>query len=105
MGGMCVDADAQPPIESTGEADHGPIILEAEDGTRFSAYEASSRKGPTPAAVIVLPDIRGLFPFYEQLAVRFAEAEHDADAIDYVGRTDGTDERRADIDPNAPLAQ
>lgn len=105
MGGMCVDADAQPPIESTGEADHGPIILEAEDGTRFSAYEARSRNGPTPAAVIVLPDIRGLFPFYEQLAVRFAEAGHDAVAIDYFGRTAGTDERPPDFDFNAHVAQ
>jgi carboxymethylenebutenolidase len=39
--------------------------------------------------VVVLPDVRGLFRFYEQLAERFAAAGHPAIAIDYFGRTAG----------------
>lgn len=95
---MCVDADATPPIESTGEALQRSLILRASDGTDFRAFEATSGEEPTAKAVIVLPDVRGLFPFYEQLAVRLAEAGYDAVAIDYFGRTAGTDERPADFD-------
>jgi carboxymethylenebutenolidase len=39
--------------------------------------------------VVVLPDVRGLFRFYEQLAERFAAAGHPAIALDYFGRTAG----------------
>lgn len=95
---MCVDADAQPPIPSSGGASTRAIILEADDGTDFNAFQAAAPGGPTPAAVIVLPDVRGLFPFYESLAIRFAEAGHDAVAIDYFGRTAGTDPRDDDFD-------
>ena len=39
--------------------------------------------------MVVLPDVRGLFRFYEQLAERFAAAGYPAIAIDYFGRTAG----------------
>lgn len=94
---MCVDADAQPPIPSTGGATTRHLLLEAGDGTSFNAYEALAADGPTAAAVIVLPDVRGLFPFYENLAARFAEAGHDSVAIDYFGRTAGTGHRDEDF--------
>ncbi len=42
---------------------------------------------------MVLPDVRGLYRFYEELAVRLAEAGHDAIAIDYFGRTAGIGHR------------
>lgn len=51
--------------------------------------------------MIVLPDVRGLAPFYEELALRFAEAGIDSIAIDYYGRTAGAERRGADFD-NAP---
>jgi carboxymethylenebutenolidase len=47
---------------------------------------------------VVLPDVRGLHPFYEDLATRFAEAGVHAVAIDYFGRTAGTGPRGDDFD-------
>ncbi len=47
---------------------------------------------------MVLPDVRGLHPFYEELALRFAEAGVDAIAIDYFGRTAGVGKRGADFE-------
>lgn len=94
---MCVDSDAEPPVASSGDATTRTLVLEAADGTRFNAFEATATGGPTTSAVIVLPDVRGLFPFYEGLATRFAEAGHDAIAIDYFGRTAGTEARGSDF--------
>ena len=62
------------------------LTLTSADGTEFSAYLAARR---APTGVVVLPDVRGLFRFYEQLAERFAAAGHPAIAIDYFGRTAG----------------
>ena len=47
---------------------------------------------------MILPDVRGLYLFYEELALRFAEAGIDALAIDYFGRTAGVAKRDADFD-------
>jgi len=41
----------------------------------------------------VLPDVRGLYGFYEQLALRFAERGYAAVAFDYFGRTAGVSKR------------
>src|SRR6188472_4295193 len=60
--------------------------LTSADGTEFSTYLARA-EGAT--GVVVLPDVRGLYRFYEQLAERFADAGHAAIAIDYFGRTAG----------------
>src|SRR4051794_14742315 len=62
------------------------LTLSSADGTEFSAYLARA-EGAT--GVVVLPDVRGLFRFYEQLAERFADAGHPAIAFDYFGRTAG----------------
>jgi carboxymethylenebutenolidase len=48
---------------------------------------------PGGAGVVVLPDVRGLYRFYEELALRFAERGHAAVAIDYFGRTAGVGKR------------
>lgn len=64
------------------------LELSSADGTRFSAALAqapSSRGG----GVVILPDVRGLYPFYSELAERFAEAGYHAIALDYFGRTAG----------------
>ncbi|MGD2060217.1 MAG: dienelactone hydrolase family protein, partial [Acidimicrobiia bacterium] len=61
----------------------------------FTAFEAFGDE-PSDAAVVVLPDVRGLFRFYEDLASRFASAGHDSVAIDYFGRTAGLGERSND---------
>ena len=47
---------------------------------------------------MILPDIRGLYRFYEELALRFAELGHRAVAFDYFGRTAGVAKRGDDFD-------
>jgi carboxymethylenebutenolidase len=48
--------------------------------------------------MVILPDVRGLHPFYKELAQRFAEAGVDAVAIDYFGRTAGLGDRGGAFD-------
>lgn len=102
---MSVDPDAQPPVASSGDATTRTLVLEAADGVRFNAFEATQAGNPSASAVIVLPDVRGLFPFYEGLATRFAEAGHDAIAVDYFGRTAGTEPRGPDFEFMDHVAQ
>jgi carboxymethylenebutenolidase len=89
---MCFPFDAVPPEIPAGHrsiaggAAGEALTLTSADGTEFSAYLARA-EGPT--GVVVLPDVRGLFRFYEQLAERFADAGHSAIALDYFGRTAG----------------
>ncbi len=96
---MCFPPDAVPPIPPIegGSGATQRTILEAVDGNRFNAFEAFPATGGT-TAVIVLPDVRGLFGFYEHLAERFAERGHRALAIDYFGRTAGLEARPDDFD-------
>jgi carboxymethylenebutenolidase len=96
---MCFDHDSHPPIRpiAGGALDAGPLTLTSADGTVFNAFRARAA-APTGAGMIVLPDVRGLFPFYEELALRFAEQGVDAVAIDYFGRTAGTAARPADFE-------
>ncbi len=96
---MCFPPDSVPPITpiAGGSGPTRRIILEAVDGNRLNAFEAFPSQ-PSNAAVIVLPDVRGLFGFYEQLAERFAERGHRAVAIDYFGRTAGLGERPEEFD-------
>jgi carboxymethylenebutenolidase len=91
---MCFDADSHPPIEPVAGAatDHHRTTLTASDGNEFAAYEAFAGDGGA-TGVVILPDVRGLYRFYEELAVRLAEAGHDAIAIDYFGRTAGIGDR------------
>jgi carboxymethylenebutenolidase len=55
--------------------------------------------------VVILPDVRGLYRFYAELAERFAEAGHHALAIDYFGRTAGAEPRGADFEYTPHVAQ
>jgi carboxymethylenebutenolidase len=85
---MCYGDDARPPLPPIrgAAADQGDVELTSADGTRFAAYFARAGS-PTGAGMLILPDVRGLHPFYKELAQRFAEAGIDAVAIDYFGRT------------------
>jgi len=47
---------------------------------------------------VIAPDVRGLHPFYEELAERFASAGVHAIAFDYFGRTAGTSRRGDDFE-------
>ena len=95
---MCVPVDSTPPIApiSGAAVDTSDLKLTSADGTEFSAFEADSGTPGAPA-VVVLPDVRGLFHFYEELAVRFAERGYSAVAIDYFGRTAGLGKRDEDF--------
>ncbi len=94
---MCFDLDSRPPIApiAGGSLDHGSLTLAAEDGNRFLAFRARATL-PTGVGVVILPDVRGLHPYYEELALRFAEVGVDALAIDWFGRTAGLDTARDD---------
>jgi carboxymethylenebutenolidase len=96
---MCHDADSAPPIPPlTGAAvSHEDMVLEARDGTRFAAFAALPDE-PSSIGVVILPDVRGLHHFYEELALRFAERGHAAVAIDYFGRTAGVAKRGDDFE-------
>ncbi|MEU8324984.1 dienelactone hydrolase family protein [Nonomuraea sp. NPDC048881] len=96
---MCHSTDSRPPAPPIrGEvAAHEQITLTSADGTRFMAYRADPAE-PNGRGVVIMPDVRGLHPFYRDLAVRFAEAGFRTIAIDYFGRTAGTDDRGDDFD-------
>jgi carboxymethylenebutenolidase len=68
-----------------------------DDGTRFATFSARTDHQGAPG-VAILPGVRGLHPFYRDLAVRFAEAGANAAAMDYFGRTAGTGGRDASFD-------
>ena len=67
-------------------------MLEAEDGNRLAAFAATPEE-PTRVGIVILPDVRGLYRFYEELALRFAERGYAAVAFDYFGRTAGVEKR------------
>lgn len=84
-----VPVDLLPPM--TGGAGGRDAIVTSADGTKFRTYLASATGGD--AGVVIAPDVRGLHPFYEELAERFASAGVHAVAFDYFGRTAGVDRR------------
>jgi carboxymethylenebutenolidase len=96
---MCFDHDSSPPIPCISGAalSHDDLILEARDGNRFAAFLATPDE-PSRVGVVILPDVRGLYRFYEELALRFAERGYAAIAIDYFGRTAGVSKRDADFE-------
>jgi carboxymethylenebutenolidase len=103
---MCFDFDSRPPIEpiAGGALDHSSITLHGADGAAFRAFEASPAE-PAGAGILILPDVRGLHPFFEELSLRFAEHGVAAVAIDYFGRTAGTEPREADFDHGPHVAR
>jgi dienelactone hydrolase len=88
---MCFERGSSPPILAGDRpiATSGPLVLESRDGTRFAAFEATP-EGDAASTVLVLPDVRGLHPYYEELTCRFAQHGFRALAIDWFGRTAGS---------------
>ena len=103
---MCHSTDSRPPAPpNPGEvAEHGPVNLTSADGTEFLAYSARPAE-PRGAGLVILPDIRGLHPYYADLTQRFAEAGFSAVAIDYYGRTAGLGDRDDSFDWQQYLPQ
>jgi carboxymethylenebutenolidase len=96
---VCFEPDSLPPIPplSGAAVEHEDLVLEAADGTRFAAFAAHPDE-PSGTGVVVLPDVRGLYRFYEEIALRFAERGIAAVAIDYFGRTAGVGKRGDDFE-------
>jgi carboxymethylenebutenolidase len=96
---VCFDSDSLPPIPviSGAAISHEELVLEAADGNRFAAFAALPDEPGAPG-VIILPDVRGLSHFYEELALRFAERGYAAIAFDYFGRTAGVTKRDDDFE-------
>jgi carboxymethylenebutenolidase len=96
---VCFDTDSAPPIPRIAGAavSHDHLVLQAADGNSFGAFVAEPAATPK-AGVVILPDVRGLYRFYEELALRFAERGYAALALDYFGRTAGTDARGDDFE-------
>src|SRR4051812_16502568 len=109
---MCFEFDARPPElpadlalpPVAGGAAAETLELTSADGTRYTAALAMSHD-PHDRAVVILPDVRGLYRFYVELAERFAQAGHSAIAIDYFGRTAGLGPRGEDFDYMPHVAQ
>jgi carboxymethylenebutenolidase len=91
---MCHELTAEPAVFGPGRttAEGGVVILVGDDGISSRAFLARPEH-PTGIGVVVLPDNRGLHPFYERLATRLAEQGHVALALDWYGRTAGTGPR------------
>jgi carboxymethylenebutenolidase len=96
---MCFDLDSAPPIPVIAGAaiSHEDVLLTAADGAWFASFVATPEE-PGSTGIVILPDVRGLYHFYEELALRFAERGHAAIAIDYFGRTAGAAKRGDDFD-------
>lgn len=93
---MCFDLDARPPLPPIrgGAIDARDLTLESRDGTQLAAFAARAER-PSGAGIVVIPDVRGLHPYYEELALRFAEAGIHAIALDLYARSAGTGKREA----------
>jgi len=104
---VCFELDSVPPIPPiSGGAPvrSEDVVLEASDGTRLAAFSALPDDGAR-VGIVVLPDVRGLYGFYEQLALRFAERGYAAVAFDYFGRTAGVAKRDDDFPYQDHVAQ
>jgi len=103
---MCFELDSLPPVPAIRGAavSHDDLTLLARDGARFAAFVATPDE-PSGVGIVVLPDVRGLYRFYEELALRFAERGFTAVAIDYFGRTAGVSKRDEDFEYMEHVAQ
>jgi carboxymethylenebutenolidase len=95
---VCFELDSVPPIPvlSGAAVSHDDLVLDAADGNRLAAFAATPDEAAS-TGIVVLPDVRGLYRFYEELALRFAERGYAAIAIDYFGRTAGVSKRDDDF--------
>jgi carboxymethylenebutenolidase len=91
---MCFDTEALPPDPARTGLGAGTerTVLTADDGNRCAATIARTTAND-PAGVVIVPDVRGLHPYYERLAEHLADAGLHAVAIDPYGRTGGPEHR------------
>jgi len=103
---VCFELDSLPPIPAISGAaiSHEELVLEAPDGNRFAAFLATPEE-PAGTGVVILPDVRGLYRFYEEVGLRFAERGYAALAFDYFGRTAGVEKRGEEFEYTEHVAQ
>ncbi|MCW2621019.1 MAG: Dienelactone hydrolase family [Frankiales bacterium] len=104
---MCHSDDSRPPAAPAARATaarSAASTLTSSDGTVVLSHEATS-SDPTGVGFVVLPDVRGLHQFYRDLTERLAETGGAAVAIDYFGRTAGTDDRSDSFEFRPHVAQ
>lgn len=96
---MCFQPEATPPPPPLkGALDElSRTTLRTEDGADVAATIAATTAELAPGIVIV-PDVRGLHPYYERLAEATAGAGAHAVAVDFYGRTAGAAHRGADFE-------
>src|ERR1700724_1282466 len=106
MSSMCYTNDARSPLPPImgGATDEGDLVLPGCDGNRVRAYAARAAT-PSGAGVVVIPDPRGVHPFYKDLVTRFAQTGVDTVVIDYLDRTAGTAERGEGFDLRAAIGK
>lgn len=89
---MCFETTARPPQPPRTGSLAGSERLTLRSDVDFAATFART-SAPNAPGVVILPDIRGLHPYYEALAEAFAEAGVHALAIDLYARTAGAGHR------------
>ena len=94
---MCFETTARPPAPPRTGYAGGHERLALRGDAELAATFARTTREHAPG-VVILPDIRGLHPYYEALAVAFADAGVHALAIDLYGRTAGPEHRGEDFD-------
>jgi carboxymethylenebutenolidase len=77
-------------------ADRERLTLAGPDHAFAATFARTS--APGAPGTVVLPDVRGLHPYYEALAEAFADAGVHALAIDFYGRTAGAEHRDGPFD-------
>lgn len=103
---MCFTDDARPPLPPIrgGAIDARDLTLVSRDGTQLAAYAARAER-PSGAGMVIVPDVRGLQPYYAELARRFADAGVDAVTFDFYARTAGSSRRDETFDPQPHVLQ
>ena len=79
---MCFDRDSLPPIPAISGASVSHESSFSRLGTGTAGSVRATPDEPSGTGVVILPTIRGLYRFYEELALRARRASHAAIAID-----------------------
>jgi carboxymethylenebutenolidase len=103
---MCFDLDSRPPIDSTPQpgVDAEHHVLTGADDNQLLAYSAAPAEDGA-CGIVILPDVRGICPFYQAIAIDLANHGYRATVIDYYGRTAGTEPRTPTFEPTPHAMQ
>jgi carboxymethylenebutenolidase len=73
------------------------LALTAADGNRFAAIRVAPQES-NGVGIVLSPDVRGLYPEYEEIAARLAGNGATVVAIDWFGRSAGVSKRSGEFD-------